>query len=126
MKKSFQIWREVTIPAKEDGLDGEITITEQLKENFAKATGFFVVPFASAQRDLTGLTAFLKIAQNEILPKGTDLGLVAFNGNVSLKDTIYDFTNDGIPARSSDFELTLSNSNSSPAKINVYVVLENE
>jgi len=39
---------------------------------------------------------------------------------------VYDFSKENIPARSSEFELVLSNSSSEAIKVNIYVVLENE
>lgn len=128
MKKSYQIWRDVIIPRNDSstGLPGEVVISEQLKENFAKATGFFIVPSNDLSKDLSGLTIFLKISQNEILPKGTDASIVSFNGNVAREQVVYDFSKENIPARSSDFELTLSNYDINAKKVNIYVVLENE
>ena len=125
MKKSFQIWRQQTIPARTGGIDGEKVISDQLKENYAKATGFFIVPFAANQKDLSDLTISLKIAGNEILPKGTDASIVSFNGNVALDKVVYDFSKDNIPARSSEIEMVLTNKGAS-LDVNLYVVLENE
>lgn len=126
MKKSYQIWRGQEVPARADGNDGELVISDQLKEQYAKATGFFIVPFAANKKDLSPLSLFLKIAGNEILPKGTDASIVTFNGNVERDKVVYDFSKDNIPARSSELELVLSNSSSEAIKVNIYVVLENE
>ena len=119
MKKSFQIWQEIRVPA-----GGETVLSEQLLENFAKCTGAFIVP-ASANTNLSQVSLFLKIAQQEILPKGTNAMTITFNGNVALKDVIYDFSADGISARSSEMDLTLTNKGTSDVLLDFYVVLEN-
>ncbi|MCQ2607747.1 MAG: hypothetical protein MJ197_03570 [Bacteroidales bacterium] len=120
MKKSFQIWREIEVPA-----GGQTVLSELLKENFSKCTGAFIVPF-SATTNLSQVSLFLKIAQNEILPNGTDASIITFDGSVALKDAIYDFSKDNIPARSSELDLTITNNGTSDVKLNFYVVLENE
>lgn len=125
MKKSFQIWRQQTIPARIGSIDGEKVISDQLKENYSKATGFFIVPFEADKKDLSDLTISLKIAGNEILPKGTDASIVTFNGNVALEKVIYDFSKENIAARSSEIEIVLTNKGAS-LDVNLYVVLENE
>lgn len=119
MKKSFQIWQEIHIPA-----NSETTLSEQLKENFGKCTGAFIVPI-SATTNLSGVSLFLKIAQQEILPKGTSASLLTFNGNVELKNVIYDFSADNIPARSSEMDLTFTNKGTSEVVLDFYLVLEN-
>lgn len=98
-------------------------MTDQLRQDFSKCTGVFVVP-QSASTDLSGVTCSLKIAQNEILPDGFDLSLIAFKGEVSLGQTIYDFSKDEIPAKSSEFELILTNNTKTNQTFNLYFVLE--
>lgn len=133
MKRSFQIFRNVTANGIVTNTDSEtsavttggniVTVTDQLRQDFSKCTGVFVVP-QSAATDLSGVTCSLKIAQNEILPDGFDLSLIAFKGDVSLGQTIYDFAKDDIPAKSSEFELVLTNSTSTSQTFNLYFVLE--
>ncbi len=118
MKRSFQIFRNITAKDLVESTDSEtnkvtagdniVSLTDQLRQDFTKCVGVFVVP-QSASTDLSGVTCSLKIAQNEILPDGFDLSLIAFKGEVSLGQTIYDFSKDEIPAKSSEFELILTN-----------------
>ncbi len=119
MKRSFQIWQEVRVPA-----GAETVLSEQLLENYAKCTGAFIVP-VSANTNLSQVSLLLKIAQQEILPKGTNAMLLTFNGNVELKNVVYDFSADGIPARSSEMDLTLTNKGTSDVLLDFYLVLEN-
>lgn len=133
MKKSFQIFRNITAKGIVESTDSEtnkvtaggniISMTDQLRQDFSKCTGVFVVPL-SASTDLSGVTCSLKIAQNEILPDGFDLSLIAFKGEVSLGQTIYDFSKDEIPAKSSEFELILTNNTKTDQMFNLYFVLE--
>ena len=55
---------------------------------------------------------------------GFDLSLIAFKGEVSLGQTIYDFSKDEIPAKSSEFELILTNNTKTDQMFNLYFVLE--
>lgn len=133
MKKSFQIFRNITAKGIVESTDSEtnkvtaggniISMTDQLRQDFSKCTRVFVVP-QSASTDLSGVTCSLKIAQNEILPDGFDLSLIAFKGEVSLGQTIYDFSKDEIPAKSSEFELILTNNTKTDQMFNLYFVLE--
>lgn len=133
MKKSFQIFRNITAKGIVESTDSEtnkvtaggniISMTDQLRQDFSKCTGVFVVP-QSASTDLSGVTCSLKIAQNEILPDGFDLSLIAFKGEVSLGQTIYDFSKDEIPAKSSEFEIILTNNTKTDQMFNLYFVLE--
>lgn len=133
MKKSFQIFRNITAKGIVESTDSEtnkvttggniVSMTDQLRQDFSKCTGVFVVP-QSASTDLSGVTCSLKIAQNEILPDGFDLSLIAFKGEVSLGQTIYDFSKDEIPAKSSEFELILNNNTKTNQTFNLYFVLE--
>ena len=102
----------------------ETVLSEQLLENYAKCTGAFIVP-VSANTNLSQVSLFLKIAQQEILPKGTNAMLLTFNGNVELKNVVSDFSADGIPARSSEMDLTLTNKGTSDVLLDFYLVLEN-
>jgi hypothetical protein len=133
MKRSFQIFRNITAKGIVESTDSEtnkvtaggniVSLTDQLRQDFTKCVGVFVVP-QSASTDLSGVTCSLKIAQNEILPDGFDLSLIAFKGEVSLGQTIYDFSKDEIPAKSSEFELILTNGTKSDQTFNLYFVLE--
>ena len=133
MKKSFQIFRNITAKGIVESTDSEtnkvtaggniVSMTDQLRQDFSKCTGVFVVP-QSASTDLSGVTCSLKIAQNEILPDGFGLSLIAFKGEVSLGQTIYDFSKDEIPAKSSEFELILTNNTKTNQTFNLYFVLE--
>ena len=133
MKKNFQRFRNITAKGIVESTDSEtnkvtaggniVSMTDQLRQDFSKCTGVFVVP-QSASTDLSGVTCSLKIAQNEILPDGFDLSLIAFKGEVSLGQTIYDFSKDEIPAKSSEFELILTNNTKTNQTFNLYFVLE--
>lgn len=133
MKRSFQIFRNITAKGIVESTDSEtnkvtaggniVSLTDQLRQDFTKCVGVFVVP-QSASTDLSGVTCSLKIAQNEILPDGFDLSLIAFKGEVSLGQTIYDFSKDEIPAKSSEFELILTNGTKTAQTFNLYFVLE--
>lgn len=133
MKRSFQIFRNITAKGIVESTDSEtnkvttggniVSLTDQLRQDFMKCVGVFVVP-QSASTDLSGVTCSLKIAQNEILPDGFDLSLIAFKGEVSLGQTIYDFSKDEIPAKSSEFELILTNNTKTDQMFNLYFVLE--
>ena len=133
MKKSFQIFRIITAKGIVESTDSEtnkvttggniVSLTDQLRQDFTKCVGVFVVP-QTASTDLSGVTCSLKIAQNEILPDGFDLSLIAFKGEVSLGQTIYDFSKDEIPAKSSEFELILTNNTKTDQMFNLYFVLE--
>lgn len=133
MKRSFQIFRNITAKGIVESTDSEtnkvtvggniVSLTDQLRQDFTKCVGVFVVP-QSASTDLSGVTCSLKIAQNEILPDGFDLSLIAFKGEVSLGQTIYDFSKDEIPAKSSEFELILTNGTKTDQTFNLYFVLE--
>ena len=133
MKKSFQIFRNITAKGIVESTDSEtnkvttggniVSLTDQLRQDFTKCVGVFVVP-QTASTDLSGVTCSLKIAQNEILPDGFDLSLIAFKGEVSLGQTIYDFSKDEIPAKSSEFELILTNNTKTDQMFNLYFVLE--
>ena len=133
MKRSFQIFRNITAKGIVESTDSEtnkvttggniVSLTDQLRQDFSKCVGVFVVP-QSASTDLSGVTCSLKIAQNEILPDGFDLSLIAFKGEVSLGQTIYDFSKDEIPAKSSEFELILTNNTKTDQMFNLYFVLE--
>lgn len=133
MKRSFQIFRNITAKGKVESTDSEtnkvtaggniVSLTDQLRQDFTKCVGVFVVP-QSASTDLSGVTCSLKIAQNEILPDGFALSLIAFKGEVSLGQTIYDFSKDEIPAKSSEFELILTNNTKTAQTFNLYFVLE--
>ena len=133
MKRSFQIFRNITAKGIVESTDSEtnkvttggniVSLTDQLRQDFMKCVGVFVVP-QSASTDLSGVTCSLKIAQNEILPDGFDLSLIAFKGEVSLGQTIYDFSKDEIPAKSSEFELILTNNTKTDHMFNLYFVLE--
>ena len=133
MKRSFQIFRGVVAKGIVTSTDSEtnatkatgniVSLTDQLRQDFSKCVGVFVVP-ATAKTDLSGVTCSLKIAQNEILPDGFDLSLIVFKGEVSLHDTVYDFSKYDIPAKSSEFELILTNSTETDQEFNLYFVLE--
>ena len=133
MKRSFQIFRNITAKGIVESTDSEtnkvttggniVSLTDQLRQDFTKCVGVFVVP-QSASTDLSGVTCSLKIAQNEILPDGFDLSLIAFKGEVSPGQTIYDFSKDEIPAKSSEFELILTNNTKTDQMFNLYFVLE--
>lgn len=121
MKKSYQI-ETVTIKAKE-----KTTLNYQLKENYAKCIGFFVTPNANgiSGTNFTNIQLSLNIAQMEILPHGTDAALFALTDYISREDATYYFREEGVPARSSDVQLEVSNSGDTDESFNIYFILEN-
>lgn len=122
MKKGLQIVRNIKISGGESQ-----TINIQLKENYAKCTGVMLTPGANNTRfDL--LTIGLIVAQHEVLPIGTDATLIAHHSNISRDEAKYDFTEENIPARSSDVELQVKHIGKSTdvtQTFNVYFFLEN-
>lgn len=123
MKKSYQIIRDITVTGGKS-----TTITERLKEGYTRCVGAFVTP-TTAATSFMQLTASLKIAQNEILPAGFDLSLIAFSGDVSMNECIFDFRKENIPARSSELEIVVKNNSSDAANsqsFNLYLILEND
>jgi len=119
MKKTFQKF-EITIPATETTL-----VSEVLKQEYSNCEAVFCTLPNPAQADK--LTIGMKIDGAEILPNNTDLSLIHFNGNVSVKDTQYDFAEDNMPARSSQVEFSITNSDTvNEAVVNVYCVLVNK
>ncbi len=127
MKKTFQIFKDVAIArgGDETSTNSEKTsLTYQLKQDYAKCTGFFMTR-ANASVDLDQITMNLKIASNEILPSDTDASLFLFSENKSLAETIYDFSREDIPAKSSEVEISFDNPTSSVQTVNLYFVLEN-
>lgn len=117
MKKTLQIFRGISISK-----ESEQFISEQLKEGYTNCTGIFIVPVSGS---LKNVTLSVKIAQYEVLPQGTDAILIAFDGQNPLSESIYDFKNEGIPARSSEMDISIQNTSSSDVKFNLYLVLEN-
>lgn len=137
MKKTYQIQRGLSVKAGESK-----TFNFQLKENYAKCTGFFLTP-STANTDFSVLTLLLNVAQMEVLPNGTDASLFALTDYISRADATYDFKEENIPAKSSDVQLIVTNNaptkdaEGNPLKdekgnpidntqtFNVYFVLEN-
>ncbi len=121
MKKTYQIERNIKIAAGKTEI-----INLQLKENYAKCTGFFLTPY-KAGTDFSKLTLGLNIAQQEILPIDTDASLFALTDFIGRADATYDFTEENIPARSSDVQLTITNTDGETEQIvNAYFILKNE
>ena len=119
MKKSYQIQRELTVAA-----NSTATFNFQLKENYARCTGFFLSPHL-AKTDFSTITFSLNIAQMEVLPQGSDASLFALTDYISRSEATYDFTEEQIPAKSSDVQLVVTNNSDNEQKFNVYFVLEN-
>ncbi|MBE6341456.1 MAG: hypothetical protein E7069_12100 [Bacteroidales bacterium] len=119
MKKSYQIERGLVVPANQTKV-----YNFQLKENYAKCTGVFVVPFRG-NTDFSQLTLGLNIAQTEVLPNGVDASLIALTDYISRADATYDFKEENIPAKSSDVQLTITNNGTTEQKFNMYFILEN-
>ncbi len=120
MKRTFQIIKDITTPTDSE----QKTVTERLKEGYAKVSGIFVVP-ETASTSLDGVEVSLKIAQQEVLPIGFDLSLLTHTQYISMKDATLDIADEGIPARSSELELTVSKSGAEK-KFSLYVVLQKE
>ncbi len=119
MKKTFQIERKLSIPARTSKI-----FNFQLKESYAKCTGFFLTPDAVGA-DLSNVELSLNIAQMEVLPSGADASLFAITSHVSREEATYKFAEENIPARSSDVQLTFNNKSHSTVTVNAYFVLEN-
>ena len=120
MKKTFQIIREITVAPHSTK-----TVREQMFADYERATGVMIVP-QNKQTDLSPLSLSCKISQKEVLPTGTDAVLIAYNGNCSRKECMYDFAKDEIPARSSNAELIFNNASENPITFNFYFQLENK
>ena len=122
MNKTFQIIKDIETPKTSDSL----TITERLKEGYAKVTGVFVAP-QTTNTDLSGIEVSLKIAQQEILPSGFDLSLLAQTPYISMHDATLDISDENIPARSSELEFTVSRISTSVSRtFSLYVILSKE
>lgn len=121
MKKTYQIEREITV------MGGETkTINLQLKENYQKCIGFFLTPDKDGT-DFSKLTVGLNIAQQEILPRSADAALFALTNYIGRADATYDFSEENIPARSSDVQLIFENRETKGyQRFNVYFILSNE
>ena len=121
MKKTFQIFKNITLPVS----GGTLTFNDRARQDYQKVTGFFI----TSESDLKNVTLSLSIAQQEILPVGTGATLFLFDGSVSRQDVIYDFKADDIPARSSDIEIKFTYTPKEKAapsvKLSVYLVVEN-
>lgn len=124
MKKTYQMERNLSVPANSTKI-----FNFQLKETYAKCTGVFLVPFTKGSvygTNFKYLTLGLNIAQTEILPNGTDASLIALTDYISRDEATYDFAADNIPARSSDVQLTVVNSDTENEQhFTIYFVLEN-
>lgn len=123
MKKGLQLVRSIKVSGGENKI-----INIQLKENFKKCTGVLLTAGTNTTR-FNLLTVGLTVAQHEVLPIGTDAILIAHHNNISRDEAKYDFTEENIPARSSDVELQVKHIGKStdPAQtFNVYFFLEND
>lgn len=117
MKRTYQI-------VKVTAASGKTSIVEQLRQDYGRCTGFFVVP-KDESTNLKRITVSLKIANNEVLPTDTDLMLFAFNEKKSVAETMYDFTRESIASRSAEAEIVFNNPTETAQSFNVYFQLEN-
>ncbi len=120
MKKTYQVERKLSVAA---GKTKVFTLT--LQEAYAKCVGFFLTKDTAGGTDFSKLTLGLTIAQQEVLPLGTDAILFAMTEYVSRHDATYDITAENIPARSSDVILTVTNNSDETQIFNVYFALAN-
>lgn len=120
MKKTFQVERDLSVDAKSTRV---FTLT--LQEAYAKCKGFFLTKKTAGGTDFSKLTIGLTVAQQEVLPLGTDAALFAVSEYVSRLDAMYDMADENIPARSSDVTLTVTNNGSTLQTFNVYFALSN-
>ena len=121
----FQLNGSDKIPAAANATTpGVYALSNRLRDEYARVTGVFVVNESAT--DLAKVYFHLNIGGVEILPKEITLSLLEYNGNFSLKDTAYDFAADKIPARSSDFEMEFSNTQTANVELSVYFILEND
>lgn len=120
MKKTYQVQRDLTVNGNSTKV---FTIT--LQEAYAKCNGFLFVPQTAGESKLSNLTIGLTIAQQEVLPLGTDASLFALSEYVSRHDALYDITDENIPARSSDVILTVTNKGKEVQTFSAYFLLSN-
>lgn len=118
MKKTYQ----KVIVSVPGGVGKSVTFSERLRNDFDKCIGFFLIKSeVNAKAELQ-----LKIAGLEIIPRGTDIDLFAFNGTCGREESIYYFIEDKISARSSDAEISITNISPSTCNYSIYFVLEND
>ncbi len=122
MKQAFQIIKDIVTPT---GGENAITYTERLKEGYSKCIGVFITPI-SQDTDLSQVEISLKIAQQEIFPSGFDASLIAHTGFISMKDAMFDISNENIPAKSSELELVVSNNGTAAKTFSLYLVLSKD
>lgn len=120
MKKTYQVQRDLTVVGNATKV---FTIT--LQEAYSKCNGFLLVPNTAGKTDFNALTVGLTIAQQEVLPLGTDASLFALSEYVSRHDALYDITDENIPARSSDVILTVTNKSETAQTFSAYFLLSN-
>ncbi len=123
MRKTYQIERGVTV---ENGKT--VVISTRLNEAYGYCTGFFLVNTDGVATTLDGVTLGLTIGDREVLPLGCDAGLFEVTTTLTPEEAHYDFKEDGIPARSSEAQLTLSfdrSDGTASRTVNVYYILEN-
>ena len=114
----------IVIPAADTNSAGEFSLREVLRDDYQKCTGVFIVK--EMNTDTGKIFCRLNIANIEILPKEVALMLIEYNGNFALKESIYNFEKDNIPARSSAVEMDFTNFIENEIKLSVYFVLENQ
>lgn len=120
MKKTLQVLRDVEYGPKYPAGN---TVTLTLRDNYARCTGFFIVPYEN-NADMNGVTFGLRIDNQEVLPDGCDASLFLKNNNISRGEATYDLSKENIPARSSNVELTVK-SQRIHGWFHIYFVLEN-
>ncbi len=117
MKKTYQII-EVNLSANE-----EKTVSVPLRNDYEYATGIF---FHMRSGSAIGTSIQVRIANNDILPKGSDLTLFAFSPAYSRSETLWDFSKDNIKALSNQLTVEFDNTNGEAKTIAIYVLLKND
>jgi hypothetical protein len=103
------------------------SIIAQLPNDYARVSAVFAVAKADNTAVSSDVVMQLSIGGREIIPKDTDLKLIEFNGNMSLKECAYDFSADKIPARNAEVEMNFEVPGSTPFfSYSIYFILEND
>ena len=118
MKKIYQ----KVVVSVSAGAGVSVVVSERLRNDFDRCVGVVVIKSEqSAKAEL-----HLKIGGVEIIPTGTDIDLLCFNGTSGREDSIYYFNEDKIPARSSDAEISIKNILATACIYSIYFILEND
>ncbi len=117
MNKTYQII-ETALAA------GEVkTVSLPLRNDYEYATGIF---FHMRSGVATGTSVRVRIADDEVLPKGSDVTLFTIMPTFSRGETLWDFTKDNVKARSNQLTIEFDNTKGEAKTIATYVLLKND